>query len=70
MMNLSQSKTDIGALLPGQAGEVLNLEILRQKINNKEYIHDAIQRIAQVLSNEILKVSRGRIYERQRKRKK
>jgi hypothetical protein len=70
MMNLSRSETDISALLPGQAGEVFNLESLRQKINNEEYIYEAIQRIAQVLSGELLKVSRGRIYERQRKRRK
>jgi hypothetical protein len=59
-----------GAFLPGQAGEGFDPESLRQKINNAEYIHGAIQRIAQVLSNELLKISRGGIYERQRKRRK
>jgi hypothetical protein len=70
MMNLSQTETDISALLPGRGGDVFNLETLRQKINSEEYIYEAIQRIAQVLSSELLKVSRGRIYERQRKRRK
>jgi hypothetical protein len=46
-------------------------EELRKKINSEEYLYGAIQRIALVLSNELLKVSRGGIYhERQRKRRK
>jgi hypothetical protein len=46
-------------------------EDMRKKINNDEYLYAAIQRIALVLSNELLKVSRGGIYhERQRKRRK
>jgi hypothetical protein len=61
---------DVMAFLPGQAGDVFDPENLRQKINNDEYIYGAIQRIAQVLSTELLKMSRGRIYERQRKRRK
>jgi hypothetical protein len=69
MTNFSGER-DIGFLLPDRSGEVFNPERLRQKINNEEYIYEAVQRIAQVLSNEILKVSRGRIYERQRKRRK
>jgi hypothetical protein len=58
------------ALLPGQAKGGFDPENLRQKINSDEYIYGAIQRIAQVLSNELLKMSQGRIYERQRKRRK
>jgi hypothetical protein len=59
------------ALRPEGGGQVFNPETLRQKINSDEYIHDAIQRIAQVLSNEILKMSQGGIYHvRQRKRRK
>jgi hypothetical protein len=61
---------DITALFPGQAGKGFDPENLRQKINNEEYVYGAIQRIAQVLSNELLKISRGGIYERQRKRRK
>jgi hypothetical protein len=66
----NRGEADIMAFLPGQAGEGFDPENLRQKINNKEYIYGAIQRIAQVLSNELLKISRGGIYERQRKRRK
>jgi hypothetical protein len=52
-------------------GDSFNLENLRNKINSEEYLYEAIQRIAQVLSNELLKVSRGGVYhERQRKRRK
>jgi hypothetical protein len=61
---------DAAAFLPAQAGEGFDPEILRQKINSEEYMYGAIQRIAQVLSNEVLKISRGGIYERQRKRRK
>lgn len=61
---------DLPVLFPGPTGEGFNPESLRQKINNEEYVYGAIQRIAQVLSNELLKMSRGGIYERQRKRRK
>ena len=44
------------------------LEILRQKINNEDYVHEAIQRIALIISNELLDLpSGGRPYEQQRK---
>ena len=44
------------------------LEILRMKINNEEYLHEAIQRIALIISNELLDLPQGgRSYERQRK---
>jgi hypothetical protein len=44
------------------------LEVLRQKINNEEYLHEAIQRIALIISNELLDIPQGgRSYERQRK---
>ena len=35
------------------------LENLRDRINDQEYLYDAIQRIAQVLSNELLDASVG-----------
>ncbi|MDR0386451.1 MAG: hypothetical protein LBH57_00305 [Treponema sp.] len=35
------------------------IEILREKIDNEDYLNEAIQRIAQVLSNEILDISQG-----------
>ena len=44
------------------------LEVLRQKINSEEYLHEAIQRIALIISNELLDLPQGgRSYERQRK---
>ncbi|MDR0602297.1 MAG: hypothetical protein LBG42_07930 [Treponema sp.] len=47
-----------------------DLERLRDKINDNDYLSEAIQRIALVLSNELLDISRGGIFhERQRKRK-
>ena len=47
------------------------LEVLRQKINNEDYLHEAIQRIALIISNELLDLPQGgRSYERQRKSRK
>ena len=44
------------------------LEILRRKINNEDYLHEAIQRIALIISNELLDLPQGgSSYERQRK---
>jgi hypothetical protein len=49
---------------------VAELEQLRNKINNKDYLYEAIQRIALILSNELLDISRGGIFHEQRKRRK
>jgi hypothetical protein len=35
------------------------IEILRYKINNEAYLHEAIQRIALILSNELFEPRRG-----------
>ena len=35
------------------------LEVLRQKINNEDYLHEAIQRIALIISNELLDLHPG-----------
>ena len=35
------------------------LESLRQKINNEDYLHEAIQRIALIISNELLDLHPG-----------
>jgi len=44
------------------------LEVLRQKINDEDYLHEAVQRIALIISNELLDLSQGgRSYEQQRK---
>ncbi|MDR1098961.1 MAG: hypothetical protein LBL28_00620 [Treponema sp.] len=48
----------------------VELEQLRNKINDKEYIYEAIQRIALILSNELLDISQGGIQYEQRKRRK
>jgi hypothetical protein len=51
--------------------EVTKLEALRQKINNEDYLCEAIQRIALILSNELLDIPQGGgYYERQRKGRK
>jgi hypothetical protein len=41
---------------------------LREKINNEDYIAGAIQRIAQVLSNEIMDIPQGGMYEQRKGR--
>jgi hypothetical protein len=47
------------------------IAILKQKIDNEDYLNEAIQRIAQVLSNEILELPQGgSYYEWQRKGRK
>ena len=47
------------------------LEILRRRINDEDYLHAAIQRLALVMSNELMELTmEGRRNERQRKRRK
>ena len=51
-----------------EAPELNKLVILREKINNENYLNEAIQRIALIISNELLDLPQGgRSYERQRK---
>jgi hypothetical protein len=45
------------------------IAILKQKIDNEEYLSEAIQRIAQVLSNEILELPHGGSYHERKGRK-
>jgi len=47
------------------------IEQLREHLNDKNYLYTAIQRIAVVLSNELVEMSPGggNYYERQRKRR-
>ena len=55
-------------LLQREASGLSKLEVLRQKINSEEYLHEAIQRIALIMSNGLLDLPQGgRSYERQRK---
>ncbi|MCL1814470.1 MAG: hypothetical protein FWG27_01430 [Treponema sp.] len=42
------------------------LNLLKQKINDEDYLFEAIQRIAQVLSNEITGSHRGGAVERKK----
>ena len=47
------------------------LELLRRRINDEGYLHAAIQRLALVMSNELMGLTmEGRQNERQRKRRK
>ena len=46
------------------------VELLRRRINDEDYLHAAIQRLALVLSNELMNITReGKSHERQRKRR-
>jgi hypothetical protein len=45
-----------------------NVEGIRKKIDSKEYLEEAIQRIALVLSNELLDISQKGLYHYERKR--
>jgi len=54
-----------------QALNSKKLETLRQRINDENYLHAAIQRLALVLSNELMEITtKGGRHERQRKRRK
>jgi hypothetical protein len=47
------------------------VELLRQRINDEDYLYAAIQRLALVLSNELMDMTQeGTRHERQRKRRK
>jgi hypothetical protein len=54
-----------------QALNTRKLELLRRRINDEDYLHAAIQRMAMVLSNELMDITQeGERHERQRKRRK
>jgi len=54
-----------------QALNSAKLELLRQRINEEDYLHAAIQRLAHVLSNELMGITmEGGQNEQQRKRRK
>ena len=53
-----------------QSGSSTKLEQLRRRINDEDYLYEAIQRIALVLSNELLEISHGgKHIERRRKKR-
>ena len=55
-------------MIMNEAPGLSKLDILRKKINNEDYIHEAIQRIALTISNELLDLPRGgRPHEQRRK---
>ncbi|MDR1839699.1 MAG: hypothetical protein LBQ93_08990 [Treponema sp.] len=54
-----------------QALNSKKLELLRRRIHEEDYIHAAIQRLALVLSNELMEITmEGGHNERRRKRRK
>ncbi|MDR1836838.1 MAG: hypothetical protein LBQ89_04180 [Treponema sp.] len=54
-----------------QALNAKKLELLRRRIDDEEYLCAAIQRLALVLSNEVMELTReGGGYEQQQKRRK
>ena len=54
-----------------QALNSKKLESLQRRINDEKYLHAAIQRLALVLSNELMDITtEGGRHERQRKRRK
>lgn len=52
-----------------QAMSSTKLEQLRKRINDADYLHEAIQRIALVLSNELLDTFKERKYDGRRKKR-
>ena len=54
-----------------QALNSKKLEVIRRRINDEDYLHAAIQRLALVMSNELMDMTQeGVRNERQRKRRK
>jgi hypothetical protein len=54
-----------------QALNSKKLELLRRRIHEEDYLHAAVQRLALVLSNELMEITmEGGRNERQRKRRK
>jgi hypothetical protein len=54
----------------GDHAASFDLEDIRNRINDEDYLSEAIQRIALILSNELLDISQeGVFHERKRKRR-
>jgi hypothetical protein len=47
----------------------VEIEHLRHKLNSADYLYEAIQRIALILSNEFFETSRRGLYHERKKRK-
>jgi hypothetical protein len=57
-------------MMPEQSMSSVELEQLRIRINDQDYLFEAIQRMALVLSNELIDFAQGgKRNERQRKRR-
>jgi len=58
-------------MMKEQALNSKRLELLRRRINDENYLSAAIQRMALILSNELMEIStEGGRHERQRKKRK
>ena len=65
---ITASQKTSAAMKPETGLRNAELEALREKINNEEYLYEAIQRIALILSNELLDIPQGGWnYEQRRK---
>jgi len=58
-----------GSLVSRSLVREYRLEVLRQRINDDNYLHAAIQRLALVMSNELMDITQeGGHYERKRRK--
>ncbi|MCL2065895.1 MAG: hypothetical protein FWG99_00325 [Treponema sp.] len=58
-------------MMVGQALSSVKLEQLRRRINDEDYLHAAVQRLALVLSKELMDITQeGVKHERRRKKRK
>jgi len=56
-----------GASAPLANGRI---EILRQRLNDENYVHAAVQRLALIMSKQLMEITKeGGCYEQQRKRR-
>jgi hypothetical protein len=59
------------AAQPESQAKAARLALLRAKVNSEDYLFEAIHRLAQIMSNEILGIPQGGMFhERQRKGRK
>ena len=66
---LNSNTPNIAGITGGRGAD--RLELMRQRINDEHYLRAAIQRLALVLSNELMDIStKGGHNEQQRKRRK
>ncbi|MDR1420528.1 MAG: hypothetical protein LBI86_09160 [Treponema sp.] len=70
MMMAAKGPPDAAPAESGPDTRSFDVEHLRNKIHDNDYLSEAIQRIALVLSNELLDISHGGVFhEWQRKRR-